>query len=148
MSSRARKAATLVTAGFLGVALASCDMPRDPELTTSLVKETDTIRLGWIEGAEQDEFVMDALSKLERRTGATVEITRGDSEKLLADVADGKLDLAYGELPNDSPWSKEVYFGRALGWRARPPGHESVSRFAMRNGENGWIMLVEDAARP
>ena len=148
MATRTKRVAQLAVAGLVGVALAGCDMPHDPQMTTSLVRETHTIRLGWIEGAESDEYVQEALSKLQRKTGAGVEITRGDSEKLLADLAEGKLDLAYGTLPMDSPWSKEVYFGSALDWRARPPSYEPVSRFAMRHGENGWIMLVEAAARP
>lgn len=148
MPNGLRNVAQFAVAALLGVTLASCDMPHDPEMTTSLVRETHTIRLGWIEGAERDEHVTDVLSRLRRKTDANVEVTRGDSENLLPDLATGKLDLVYGTLPKDSPWSKEVYFGRALGWRASPPSHEPVSRFVMRNGENEWIMLVENAARP
>ena len=138
----------MTIAGFLGFALAGCDMPRDPQLTTSLVRETETIRLGWVEKSQADEHVSDALAKLQEKTGAGLQIHRGDSEKILAELAEGKIDLAYGTFAMQSPWSKEVYFGRAIGWRARAPKHESVPRFAMRNGENGWIMTVEEAARP
>lgn len=123
-------------------------MPRDSERTTSLVRETGTIRLGWIENAKADSNVTDALANLEEATGANLQIRHGDSEKIFAELAEGKIDLVYGNLAMDSPWAKEVYFGRAIGWRARPPKHESVQRFAMRTGENGWIMTVEKAARP
>jgi len=134
--------------GLTGLILASCDMPRDPERTTSLVGETGTIRLGWIENAQADGHVCDALAELQETTGADLQIRRGDSEEILAELAEGKIDLAYGNFAMDSPWSKEVHFGRAIGWRAKPPKHESVQRFAMRRGENGWIMTVEKAARP
>lgn len=138
----------LALTGLAGLILASCDMPRDPEMTTSLVRETGTIRLGWIEDARADAHVSDALAELQETTGAGLQIRRGDSEEILSELAEGKIDLAYGNFAMDSPWSKEVHFGRAIGWRARPPRHESVQRFAMRNGENGWIMTVEKAARP
>lgn len=145
MPSRMKMVAAVAITSF---SMISCDIPRDPQLTTDLVEETGTIRLGWVEGAKADEHVSDALANLQKKTGADLEITRGDSEQVFADLAGGKIDLVYGEFPMESPWSKEVYFGRALGWRARAPKAEPVSRFAMRNGENGWIMLVEEAARP
>lgn len=148
MGCKFSKMIPFAAAAIASLATTSCDMPRDPQRTTDLVTETGTIRLGWVEGADADEHVSDALANLKQRTSADLEITRGDSEKVFGDLAGGRIDLVYGEFPMDSPWSKEVYFGRALGWRARAPKHEPVSRFAMRNGENGWIMLVEEAARP
>ncbi len=137
--------AKVAIASFCSFAVTSCGIPRDPQLTTALVQDTGTIRLGWVEGAEADPHAVEALRKLRQRTGARLKITRADSETVFDDLAGGRIDLAYGILAKDNPWSKEV-FGRALGWRARPPSHEPVSRFAMRNGENGWIMLVEEAA--
>ncbi len=138
----------LAIMGLLGLTLAGCDMPRDPQRTTSLVRETGTIRLGWIENAEADRHATDALAELQQKTGAKLRIRRGDSEEIFADLAEGKIDLAYGDFAMDSPWSKEVHFGRAIGWRARPPKHVATHRFAMRNGENGWIMTVDKALRP
>lgn len=129
--------------------LVSCaDIPRDPERTEALVRETGVIRLGWVGGAAPDQAATEALIKLSVLTDAIIERYEGESDVLLTDLRDGKLDLVYGHFPQSSPWSREVYFGHALGWRAKPPKHEHVPRFAMRNGENGWVMLVEEAARP
>lgn len=131
------------------LALLSCaDIPRDPKRTEALVRETGVIRLGWVGGAAPDDAATRALGKLAAQTGASVERHEGESEAVLSDLKDGKLDLVYGHFPQSSPWSKEVHFGRALGWRAKPPKHEHVPRFAMRNGENGWVMLVEEVSRP
>lgn len=131
------------------LALVSCaDIPRDPERTEALVRETGVIRLGWVSGAAPDEAASRALGKLSAQTGASVELHEGESDAVLSDLKNGKLDLVYGHFPQSSPWSKEVHFGQALGWRAQAPKHEHVPRFAMRNGENGWVMLVAEASRP
>lgn len=148
MSFRFAGTATVKLITLCSLLLASCNMPRDPQRTTELVKETSTIRLGWIEGAEAGPHVTEALEKLSQATGARLKITRADSETIFEDLAGGRLDLAYGNLAKDNPWNTEVYFGRAIDWRARPPAPERASRFVMRNGENGWIMLVEEAVRP
>lgn len=127
---------------------ACSDIPRDPERTESLVRETGVIRLGWVGGATADEAANVALGKLSARTGARIERHVGESDQVLRDLAEGKLDLVYGPFAKTSPWAKEVHFGSALGWRAKPPKQERVSRFAMRNGENGWVMLVEAVSKP
>jgi hypothetical protein len=147
----AARSAKMKIALFLVATLAfvSCaDIPRDPERTEALVRETGVIRLGWIGGAAPDEAADEALSKLSSNTRATIERHEGASEVVLANLKNGKLDLVYGHFPQSSPWAKEVHFGHALGWRAKAPKHEHVPRFAMRNGENGWVMLVEEASRP
>lgn len=124
------------------------DFPRDPQQTETLVRTTGVVRLGWVEGAEADEAGLAALRQISTRTGARIERHHGDSERLLRDLADGKLDLVFGHFAKSSPWAKEVHFGSALGWRAPPPKRDKVPRFAMRNGENGWVMLVEASSQP
>lgn len=131
------------------LALSACaDIPRDPERTEAQVRETGVIRLGWVGEAAPDEAATGALRRLSKLTGARVERHEGESEAVLSDLKDGRLDLVYGHFPQASPWAREVHFGSALGWRAKPPKYEHVPRFAMRNGENGWVMLVEQASRP
>lgn len=130
-------------------ALAACaDIPQDPERTEALVRETGVIRLGWVGGAEPADAGTEALRKLSSRTAARIERHDGESDRILHDLADGKLDLVYGHFPKKSPWAREVHFGSALGWRAEPPDEKFAPRFAMRNGENGWIMMVEAASQP
>lgn len=131
------------------LALAACaDLPRDPEGTEALVRESGTLRLGVVTGAPADPHALAALARTGRATGAKVLRSQGDSEALLAELEGGKLDLVYGRFAMESPWATHVHFGKALGWRAEPPKHVAAPRFVYRNGENGWIMQVEGAVRP
>ncbi|WP_133366651.1 hypothetical protein [Qipengyuania sediminis] len=138
-----------VAAGALALTLAACaDIPRDPERTEALVRETGTIRLGWVAGTKDEPAAIATLQQVSGATGAKVERREGDSETLLAELEEGKIDLVYGAFAMASPWAKHVHLGRALGYRAEPPKHVAALRFAYRNGENGWIGLVEEAAKP
>ena len=149
VGERGLESMRLVLPMLASIALVSCvDIPRDPERTEALVRETGVVRLGWVSGAAPDRQAMEALQRIADRTNARIERRMGESEAILSDLRDGKLDLAYGHFPQSTPWSTEVHFGDALGWRAKPPKHQHVPRFAMRNGENGWIMLVDRASRP
>lgn len=131
------------------LALGACtDIPRDPERTESLVRETGTIRLGVTNGGKQSEDAKRALERVAAITNARIERRMGESEQLLSELRDGRIDLVYGSFADASPWGKEVHFTSAPGWRAKPPPSQAVPRFAIRNGENGWLMLVENAIDP
>lgn len=133
-------------AAFVAASAPGCaDMPRDPERTGELVRDSGAIRLGAVTGLEGEPQARQVLSRIERETGARAAVQEGDSETLLRDLEEGKIDLVYGRFPMDSPWATKVHLGRALGWRAEPPKHVAAPRFAYRNGENGWIMRVERA---
>lgn len=135
----------VVVAGALGLTLLGCDLPRDPEDTESLVRARETIRLGWVSGARPDPAAQATLAELSRRLGARVERREGESEALLSDLEKGRLDLVYGHFAQSSPWSRNVHLGEAEGWQTKPPKDHQAPRFAMRNGENGWIMTVARA---
>jgi hypothetical protein len=135
----------LLVAGALGLTLLGCDLPRDPDDTESLVRARETIRLGWVSGAGADPAAQATLARLSRELGARVERREGESEALLSDLERGHLDLVYGHFAQASPWSRKVHFGEAEGWTAKPPKDRQVPRFAMQNGENGWIMTVARA---
>lgn len=145
--NRRRRSVGTILAGAL--ALAGCaDMPRDPERTEALVRESGTIRLGLVAGLRGEPEARAALARIEQETGARATPREGDSETLLRLLEEGKIDLVYGQFAMDSPWVRNVHLGKALGWRAEPPKHVAAPRFAYRNGENGWIMLVEGAVTP
>ena len=135
----------LVVVGALGLMLLGCDLPRDPEHTESLVRARQVIRLGGVAGADPDTAADATLAELSRRLGARIERREEESEILLSALENGELDLVYGHFAQDSPWSRIVHFGEAEGWTGKPPRHRQVPRFAMRNGENGWIMTVARA---
>jgi hypothetical protein len=135
----------LLVAGALGLTLLGCDLPRDPDDTESLVRARETIRLGWVSGAEADPAAQATLAELSRKLSARVERREGESEALLSDLEGGHLDLVYGHFAQSSPWSRKVHFGEAEGWQTKPPKDHQAPRFAMQNGENGWIMTVARA---
>ena len=132
----------------LAIALAGCDIPRDPERTEALVRESKVIRLGWVTGTPAEPKAAEVIAQIERATGATTQRKQGDSEALLGELEEGKIDLVYGNFAMDSPWATHAHLGKALGWRAEPPKHVAAPRFVYRNGENGWIMRVEGAVQP
>ena len=132
----------------LAILLAGCgEIPRDPERTEALVRESHVIRLGWVDGTPVEPKFVEVLAEVERATGAKTERRSGDSEKLLRELEEGKIDLVYGRFAQDSPWATKVHLGYALGWRAPPPKHVDAPRFAFRNGENEWIMRIERASK-
>jgi hypothetical protein len=135
----------LVFAGALGLMLAGCDLPRDPEGTENLIRSRQTIRLGWVSGARPDPAAQATLAKLSRTLGARVERREGEGEVLLSELEKGELDLVYGHFAETSPWSRLVHLGQAEGAAEKPPKNEHAARFAMRNGENGWIMTLARA---
>lgn len=59
---------------------------------------------------------------------------------------DGKLDLMIGAFERDSPWMADVAFGPPLIVTGNED-HPVEVKAAMKNGENRWIMLVEQATR-
>ncbi len=134
---------------IVALALAGCaDFPRDPERTEALVRESKVIRLGWVTAAAPEPKALEILAKIEEATGARIQSKQADSEALLRELEEGKIDLVYGHFAMNSPWVKHVHLGKALGWRAESPKHVAAPRFAYRNGENGWIMRVEGLATP
>lgn len=144
---KARCKATSLAAVALAAGLSACaEIPRDPERTEALVRDSGTIRLGVASGTPREPVAEKVLAGVQQATGARTEASGGDSEALLRDLEEGKIDLVYGRFSMDSPWGTKVHLGKALGWRAEPPKHVAAPRFAYRNGENGWIMRVETLA--
>lgn len=132
----------------LAIAVAGCaDFPRDPERTEALVRESKALRLGWVANAAPEPQALEVLARIEKAAGARIQSKQADSETLLRELEEGKIDLVFGSFAMDSPWAKHVHLGKAIGWRAEPPKHVAAPRFAYRSGENGWIMRVERAAR-
>lgn len=130
------------------LALGACaDLPRDPAGTTDRIARTHEIVLGAIDGAEPSPRADTVLGEVAARLDARVVRVGGPGEKLLDALEKGQVDLVYGSFAQSSPWATQVHFGGPLGRRDKVASDERVPRFAFRNGENGWIMLVERAAR-
>lgn len=140
-------AARLVPCLMAGIVLTACSMPRDPAGTMDRVESSGKVRLGIVADAPLGEPARRTLKAVLADAGAQLDVQRGDSERLLTELEQGKLDLVYGNFAADSPWKKLVYFGKAQGRLGKPATSEPVPRFAMMLGENGWIMEVERASR-
>ncbi len=133
--------------GALLLMVAGCnDLPRDPAGTTERVKRSGSILVGMVAG--DDYQVADAiLQRVASRNEADVRVYAGSAEELLTALEKGRLDLVYGEFAKSSPWSRRVHLSPPLGRRKIVGTDENVPRFAFRNGENGWIMLVQEEIR-
>lgn len=143
-----RLAGTVASAAILIAGLAACaELPRDPNGTTERIRRTHEIVLGDIAGAPRSPDAERILERVAGRLRARVTRVEGHGEDLLNRLEKGKVDLVYGHFAQASPWAGKVHFGSPLGWRRNAGEEEHVPRFAFRNGENGWIALVEREAR-
>lgn len=128
----------------LFAATAACaDLPRDPAGTTERVERTGKIIVGQISGDNLSDQSAKILRRVAQRTHATVHIRQGAGEQLLTDLEEGRIDLVYGRFAKSSPWSANVHLGPPMGRRKIVGKDERVPRFAFRNGENGWITMVQ-----
>ncbi|WP_162935719.1 type 2 periplasmic-binding domain-containing protein [Tsuneonella amylolytica] len=128
------------------VTLTGCDIPRDPGETESRIRERGAIRLGIIAGVTPDPESLATLATVARKTGARVVSVRGHGEELLEGLEDDRFDIVLGRFADDSPWATAVHFGTPPGGPPSPPKSMRLTRFAFKNGENGWIDLVEGSA--
>lgn len=86
------------------------------------------------------------LGVIQQRTNARAHISQGPAETLLTSLSDGKIDLVIGSFAKDSPWKTDVAFGPPLTTEHSKKNPIEL-KAVMRNGENQWIMLVENASR-
>src|SRR5690606_27027493 len=142
-----RAGALASTVILAAIAAACADLPRDPEGTTERVRHAHEIVLGEVAGAPLSPGVGRTLDRVAARLDPGVETVSGHGEDLLGRLEKGEVDLVYGHFAASSPWAARVHFGTPLGSRRNIGKDERVPRFAFRNGENGWIALVERATR-
>lgn len=143
-----RSAGTIASAAILIGGIAACtDLPRDPNGTTERIQRTHEIVLGEVAGAPSSPGAERVLGRVAGQLGARVVRVEGHGEDLLTRLQRGEVDLVYGHFAQSSPWARSVHFGTPLGRRRNVGKDEHVPRFAFRHGENGWIALVERAAR-
>lgn len=127
------------------IALASCGIPHDPGGTEDNIRKRGTVILGEVEGAAPDPASRRQLARAASALGATVTRVPGHGEELLTGLEEGHFDIVYGEFADDSPWATHVHFGQPATREGKPGKSERLPRFAFRNGENGWILRVEEA---
>lgn len=127
--------------------LAGCGaIPRDPDGTLDTIRESGVIRVGEIAGAEEGDVAAarKVLRRLSVRTGATPTTVRGTLEPLLLGLEARQLDLVIaGRFDEKSPWAARVTLGPPIHRRLEASGIVTASYVVARNGENGWITLVQ-----
>jgi hypothetical protein len=138
---KARAVALIVLTAVPG----GCGLPQEPYRTADTVRAQRELRIGMIAGDATDPAAERQLAALAREHGASVERSTGAAEALLGALEQGELDLVYGRFPADTPWAQHVHLSRVPGMLVEPPTDLPAPRFAVRNGENRWIMAVEQA---
>lgn len=129
---------------------AGCDaVPRDVGGTLDTVRQQRVLRVGVIAGSEQApgfSLAEHYLQRIASATGASIHSAPGSMEALLAQVEQGSLDMAIGEVAEDSPWLDHVAVVEPIAERRVGDRQIGLSAIA-RNGENRWVMLLERHAR-
>lgn len=143
---RAMKVVPFLVILFL---LGACNvLPRDPDGTLNMIERSGVIRVGIV--ADPDPIDTQRASQLirhlESRTHAKARIVEGAAEPLIGGLENGKLDLLIGPFARDTPIKSIVALGPPLASRAIKGGRIDLVA-VMRNGENRWIMLVEESSR-
>lgn len=134
----------------MSLALGACgSLPRDQEGTLERIAEMREVRVGVTAAAGQSPHFARLRSLVERAgaaAGGRPRIEIGAAEALLLRLEAGELDLVVGEFDRSSPWYKRVHLLPPIATRSEGDS-ELEATAAARNGENGWIMLIEREAR-
>jgi hypothetical protein len=130
--------------------LAGCaDLPRDQDGTLDRLRAGAPLRVGLV-SIDRESPHRERLLALAQRSaaamGARIEITHGPAEPLLMELEEGELDMVLGAFDRASPWYSRVHLIPPLISVDHARGTLEATA-ALRNGENGWIMIVEREAR-
>lgn len=130
-------------------ALGGCgDIPRDQQGTLERIRREGVVRVGMVApaGAPQHADRLRALvDRAASSAGGRPQIMSGASEPLLLMLEAGEIDLVVGEFDRSTPWSRRVHLIPPLARESRGES-EIATTAAARNGENGWIILLEREA--
>ncbi len=136
----------------LGLALlvtACGPYPRDIAGTSDRVAASKVIRVALVAGGDAGErpAIERYIRALESETGARATLTGGAAEPLLAELEEGRYDVAFGSFAIDSPWIDDVTLIEPPLARRRVGKRDVGLMPVARNGENRWIMRLERIAR-
>ncbi len=130
--------------------LGACErLPIDQADTLDRIAATHEVRVGLVAAAEQSPHFNQLRTLVDRSSaaaGGRAALTTGASEQLLLQLEAGQLDLVVGEFDSSSPWYQRVHLLPPMAERSEGESRLEATG-AARNGENGWIMLLEREAR-
>lgn len=134
---------------LLLMAIAGCELPRDPEGTLERV-HGGTMRAGvvpnppWVvvEAGRVRGVEPALVREFARSLDARIEWVAGTESELLQRLETGELDLVAGGLTRSNPWGSRVGLTRPY---PAPAGDGSGERrvLAIPPGENGWLVRLE-----
>lgn len=133
----------------LALMLASCQaIPIDQSGTLERISEHGVLRVGMITGLAPSEKsrLQILVGRSAAAAGGRPVLTEGAAEPLLLMLEAGELDVVVGAFDSSSPWSSRVHLLPPLSIE-RHGKSDIEATAAVRNGENGWIMLLEREAK-
>lgn len=137
-------AGRVIAVALIGLALAGCDVPADPEHTTEDVRGKTLIVGITTDDEPSDPDERAAIDRLAKRLDATVEYRRNEIHRQVKALEKGEIHLLAGHLPKTTPFAKEV--GTTGPVSSMLLGSKRVETvFALRKGENGFLMETEKA---
>jgi len=141
MVSSMRSPAFLLVLVAVGSA-AGCDLPIDPEGTSSAV-EDGALRVGVVAPSmsQEDQEAIDAIAS---SFNANEETVKGAVHDLVAQLEQGGIHILVGDLPASTPLSQKAGLSRAYG-RVNIGGESHDRVLAVRKGENGFLTRIEKA---
>lgn len=130
---------------FALLALAGCNLPRDPHATLKKVTGGELI-VGHIAGAPVLEAEEEALERIVRALAAEPRIVEGNIHEFAAALENGDIDLFYGALPETTPFEKRIGMTTPVA-ETEIGGERKKTVFALRKGENAFLMVLDRAIR-
>jgi hypothetical protein len=132
----------VLMAFLAGLALAGCDLPRDPEETLETVQGQD-LRVGVLKFGENAAKDRPIIERLAKSLEAKLVYVEGDAHALFEELKRGHLHLVMGGVPESTPFEKELGLSKPVG-----PLHgarEEENRvIAVRPGENAFLLRVNE----
>ena len=134
----------IIAVALIGLAVAGCDVPADPEHTTEQVRGQTLIVGVTTDDEPSDPDERAAIERLAKRLDATVEYRRDEIHHQVKALEEGEIHLLADHLPKTTPFAKEV--GTTGPVSSMLLGDKRVKTvFALRKGENGFLMETEKA---
>lgn len=131
--------------GIAALGLAGCRYPRDVNGTLERVHR-GTLRVGVMEPLvlfrRREEAR--ALAFVAQTLEARMELQEGPAHALLDELKAGRLDLIAGDLPANSPLTKEMAISQPWG-RTAYAQEEADAVFGVRKGESAFLLAIGEA---
>jgi len=132
----------VLMAFLAGLALAGCNVPRDPEGTLETVQGQE-LRVGVLKFGQNGDKDRPIVEQLAASLGSKLVYVEGDAHALFEDLKRGRLHLVVGGVPESTPFAKELGLSKPVG--PLHDAHEEEERvLAVRPGENAFLLRVNE----